>query len=57
MIGFLGALDKGVEFDEGVGPAGGGVDLLRGIGGGEFGGQVGEVGEGKFARVGGVGDG
>lgn len=57
LVRFLGALDEGVEFDEGVGPAAGGQVLLRGIGGGEFGGEVLEVGEGEFARVGAVADG
>ena len=46
MVGFLGTLDEGVEFDEGVGAArgrqiGGGI-----VGGCELGGEVGEVGKG-----------
>ncbi len=57
LVGFLGALDEGVEFDEGVGAAGGGKVLGGGVGGCEFGGEVGEVGEGEFARVGAVADG
>jgi len=49
-------LHEGVEFDEGVGTQGGRGELGRGVGGQEFGGDVGEVGEGEFARVGGVAD-
>ena len=52
MVGFLRALDEGVELDEGVGPQGGRLVRAGGVGGGELGGEVGEVGEGEFARVG-----
>ena len=52
MVGLFRPLDKGVEFDKGVGSAGG-REVTRGaISGGEFGGEVGEVGEGEFARIG-----
>ena len=57
LVGFLGALDEGVEVHEGVGAQGGGVDGGGGVGRGEFVGEVAEVGEGEFARVGAVGDG
>ena len=57
LVCFFGALDEGIEFDEGVGAAGGGEVGGRRVGGCEFGGEVGEVGEGEFARVGAVADG
>lgn len=57
LVCFLGALDEGIELDEGVGTAGGGEVLLGGVGGCEFGGEVGEVGEGQFSGVGAVADG
>lgn len=56
MVGFLGALDEGVELDEGVGSQCWGEVLRGGVGGCEFGGEVGEVGEGEFARVGFIAD-
>lgn len=56
MVGLLRPLDKGVEFDKGVGPAGGGEVTRRTVGCGEFGGEVGEVGESEFPRVGFVAD-
>ena len=46
MVGLFGALDEGVEVDEGVGTAGGGEVVCGGVGCCEFGGEVGEVGEG-----------
>lgn len=49
-------MDEGVELDEGIGAQSGGEVLLGGVGGGEFGGEVGEVGEGEFAGVGAVAD-
>lgn len=43
--------DESVKFHKGVGTEGGGKQLLRGIGGAEFGGEVGKVGEGQFPRI------
>lgn len=55
LVGFARLLDEAVEFDEGVGACVLGEVLLCGVGGGEFLGEVLEVGEGEFARVGVVG--
>ena len=52
LVGFLGALDEGVELDEGVGAQGGRLVGARGVGGGKLGREVGEIGKGEFARVG-----
>ena len=57
MVGLLRTLHEGVKFDKSIGTAGWGEVLGGGVGGCEFGGQVGEVGEGKFAGVGVVADG
>lgn len=51
-VGALGLGDEAVELHEGVGPQGRAEELLRRVGGGELGGQVGQVGEGQLARVG-----
>ena len=45
-VGAFGTVDEGVEFHEGVGTEGGGKEGVGGVGGAEFGGEVGEVGEG-----------
>lgn len=50
-VGGLCLCDEVVKLHEGVGAQGGVVDLLGRVGGGELGGQVGEVGEGELARV------
>lgn len=55
-VGLFCAGHEGVEFDEGVGAEGGRGEAGGWIGGEEFGGNVGEVREGEFARVGGVAD-
>lgn len=55
MVGLAGLLDEAIEFDESVGACVLGEVLLCGVGGGEFLGEVLEVGEGEFARVGVVG--
>lgn len=36
LVRLLGPLDEGIELDEGIGAAGSGEVLLRGVGGGEF---------------------
>lgn len=51
-VGALGLGDEAVELHEGVGPQGRVEQLLHGVGGGELGGQVRQVGEGQLARVG-----
>jgi hypothetical protein len=56
LVRLLGALDERVELDEGVGPTRRRQVLLRLVGLREFRGQVREVGEGEFARVGAVAD-
>jgi hypothetical protein len=45
-VGGLSARDEGVELHKGVRTHGAGEDLLQGVGCAEFGGEVGEVGEG-----------
>lgn len=45
-VGGFGAGDEGVELHECVGAHRGGKDLLQGVGGAEFRGEIGEVGEG-----------
>jgi hypothetical protein len=54
LVRLLCALDEGVELDEGVRSACRREVLLRLVCGGEFAGEVGEVCEGEFARVGAV---
>ena len=51
LVCFPGALDERVKFHERVGSLIGGVVGRLGVGGGEFCGEVGEVGEGQFAGV------
>ena len=51
LVGLLGALDEGVELDEGVGAALWRKVLWRGVGSRELSRDVGEVGEGQLARV------
>ena len=51
MVRLFCALNKGVELNEAIWAAGGRQVLLGAVGGGEFGGDVGEVGEGQLARV------
>ena len=45
MVGLFGTLYEGVEFDEGVGAAVWGEVGRWLVSGGEFGGEIGEVGE------------
>jgi hypothetical protein len=49
-------LDERVEFHKGVGAEVGRQELRGGVGGAEFGGEVGEVGEGELAGVGALAD-
>lgn len=51
LVGLLGALDEGVELDKGVRPQVRGVVLGGGVGGGELGRKVGEVGECELSGV------
>jgi hypothetical protein len=52
LVCLLGALDKGVELDKGVGPACWREVLMRLVCSGEFAVEIREVCEGEFARVG-----
>lgn len=52
LVELLGALDKGVKFDKGVWSQIWRLVLCWRVGCGEFRGNVGEIGEGKFAGVG-----
>jgi hypothetical protein len=52
LVCLFGALDEGIEFDEGVRSEGRGEVLGGLVGGGEFFGEVREIGKGEFAGVG-----
>ena len=56
LVRLLRPLYERVKLDKGVGSQGRGEVLCGGVGSCELGGQVGEVGEGEFARVGFVAD-
>lgn len=51
-IGGARALDESIEFHECIGPERGGAEVVRRIRGGEFGREIGEIGEGEFSGVG-----
>ncbi len=52
----FGARDEGVEFHEGVRAHCLRMDLLEGVCSAEFGGKIGEVGEGEFTGIGALAD-